>query len=106
MTFQLNLMASLVGSFRRLAGMDRRAACLLIAASAVGIVTCGAAADPNYIANLTFSDHSPGSARAKPFDSVLRPMRMTLRSPHWRTGAALGGFQSGCWCGARITKLS
>src|SRR6478672_2838972 len=38
----------------------------------VGITTRHAAADPNYIANLTFFDRSPGSPRAKPYDSVLR----------------------------------
>jgi lysophospholipase L1-like esterase len=39
------------------------------------VAACGArpaAADPNYIATLTFSDRSPGSPRAKPYASVLR----------------------------------
>ena len=45
----------------------------LIATSVVvGIATREAAADPNYIENLTFFDRSPGSPRAKPYASVLR----------------------------------
>ncbi len=43
------------------------AASLFIASSARR-----AAADPNYIENLTFFDRSPGSPRAKPYASVLR----------------------------------
>src|ERR1700704_1644988 len=38
----------------------------------VGKAPRDAAADPNYIENLTFADRSPGSPRAKPYASVLR----------------------------------
>src|SRR2546430_4919946 len=44
----------------------------IVAIVVVGITTQGAAADPNYLENLTFFDRSPGSPRAKPYDSVLR----------------------------------
>src|SRR6476646_4454974 len=45
---------------------------LIIASVAVGLAARDAMADPNYIENLTFFDRSPGSPRAKPYDSVLR----------------------------------
>ena len=45
---------------------------LTTASVVVGIVAREAAADPNYIENLTFFDRSPGSPRAKPYASVLR----------------------------------
>lgn len=44
----------------------------LVAAFVLGVATQKAAADPNYIENLAFADRSPGSPRAKPYDSVLR----------------------------------
>jgi lysophospholipase L1-like esterase len=45
---------------------------LITASVVVGIAAHEAAADPNYIENLTFFDRSPGSPRAKPYASVLR----------------------------------
>src|SRR6476659_3021766 len=45
---------------------------LITASVVVGISARHATADPNYIENLTFFDRSPGSPRAKPYDSVLR----------------------------------
>jgi lysophospholipase L1-like esterase len=44
----------------------------LVACIAGSTVVRTAAADPNYVENLTFVDRSPGSARAKPYASVLR----------------------------------
>ena len=46
--------------------------CLVAWAVVFGCTARPAAADPNYIANLTFSDRSPGSPRAKPYASTLR----------------------------------
>src|SRR3954466_4905081 len=63
---------------QRLAIRRRAFACrllrftLITASVVVGIAARNATADPTYIENLTFSDRSPGSPRAKPYASVLR----------------------------------
>jgi lysophospholipase L1-like esterase len=54
------------------AGWLLRIQCLAVWALVIGCTTRHAAADPNYIADLTFFDRSPGSPRAKPYEPVLR----------------------------------
>lgn len=45
---------------------------IVLAAAVCGAIGSTASADPNYIENLAFTDRSPGSLRANPFEATLR----------------------------------